>query len=273
MVLLAVMRIRRLPLTYDRVSWRHFAIQAMFNSVVPFTLIAWAEQRVDAGLATILNATSPIQAFLLTGLLTRHEKPTRWQLFGVVAGLGGTCLVVGVEVLRGVGDDLAAQAAIVAAATCYASAAVYGRTFKDHTPLAPAAGSMLCGAVVLTPFSLAIERPWRSSPSAGSVAALLALAVLCTALAFVIYFHLVAKIGTLGTTAQAYLRVPVGVGVGVFLLHEKLSPAAWIGFGGVAAGVAAMTYRPTAREPRPAIGQVSPTEIAETRGPTHRTSR
>src|SRR2546429_9417986 len=71
-LLLAVMRIRRLSLKYDRASWRHFAIQAMFNSVVPFTLIAWAEQRVDAGLATILNSTSPIQAFLLTGLVTRH---------------------------------------------------------------------------------------------------------------------------------------------------------------------------------------------------------
>jgi drug/metabolite transporter (DMT)-like permease len=241
LLLLAVMRIRRQSLPRDRTSWRQFATQALFNSVVPFTLIAWAEQRVDAGLATILNSTSPILAFLLTGLVTRHERLTRWRTFGVVAGLGGSCVVVGVEALRGIGRDLLAHYAILAAATCYAAAAVYGRKFKDHTPLAPATGSMLCGAVALIPLGVAIEHPWRSSPSAASVAALLALAVLSTALAFVIYFRLVGRIGTIGTTAQAYLRVPVGVAIGVLFLGEKLTLAAWIGFSGVVAGAAAMT--------------------------------
>jgi drug/metabolite transporter (DMT)-like permease len=240
-LLLVVMLMRGLSLPRDRVSWRQFAIQALFNSVVPFTLIAWAEQRVGAGLATILNSTSPIQAFVLAGLVTRQETLTRRRAFGVLAGFGGTCLVVGVEALRGIDRDVVAELAIVFAATCYGAAAVYGRRFKDHTPLAPATGSMLCGAAVLAPFSLAIERPWRASVSAGSFAALVMLAVFCTALAFVIYFHLVARIGAIGTTAQAYLRVPVGVAIGVLFLDEKLPPMVWIGFGAVVVGVAAMT--------------------------------
>jgi drug/metabolite transporter (DMT)-like permease len=241
LLLLAVLRIRGLSLPKDRATWARFLFQACLNSAIPFTLIAWAEKTVDAGLAAILNSTTPIFAFLLTALLTRHEPVTGRKLFGVAAGIAGITLVVGLEALNGAGDQLPAQLAIVAATICYAGAAIFGRGFKSLDPMVPAAGSLICGAVILMPLSLAIDRPWTLTPSTGSILALLCLSVFSTALAFVIYFRLVHTLGSVGTTAQAYLRVPIGVAIGVIFLGESLSSTALVGLACVITGVAAMT--------------------------------
>ncbi|ESY84751.1 membrane protein [Mesorhizobium sp. LNHC220B00] len=240
-ILFAIIRWRGLAMPGDAASWRRFAFQACLNSVVPFTLIAAAERSVDAGLATILNATSPIFTFLLTALITRHEPVTARKLVGVGAGIAGICLIVGTQALGGIGHQLWAQIAIVAATVCYAGAAIFGRGFKGLDPMLPAAGSMLCGAVMLVPLSLAVDQPWTLAPSAASILALLGLSVFSTALAFVIYFRLIHTLGSVGTTSQAYLRVPIGVGIGAVFLGESLGPAAWLGMGFVVAAVAAMT--------------------------------
>ncbi len=210
-ILIAVIRWRGLCLPTDAAIWRRFLFQACLNSVIPFSLIAWAERTLDAGLATILNSTSPIFAFLLTALVVRHEAVSVRKLFGVVAGIAGTGLIVGVQALSGLGQELWAQIAVVAATVCYAGGAIFGRGFKGLDPMMPAAGSLICGAALLIPVSLLVDRPWTFVPSAHSVAALLALSVFSTALAFVIYFRLVQTLGSVGTTAQAYLRVPIGV--------------------------------------------------------------
>ncbi|MGC2116121.1 MAG: EamA family transporter, partial [Pseudolabrys sp.] len=194
-LLLVVIRSRGLRLSKDAATWRRFLFQACLNSVIPFTLIAWAERTVDAGLATILNSTSPIFAFLLTAVMTRHEMVTARKLFGVFAGIAGTCLIIGVQALDGLGRELWAQLAIVAATICYAGAAIFGRTFKTLDPIMPAAGSLICGAAILVPVSFAVDQPWMLAPSRQSVLALLGLSVFSTALAFVIYFRLVQTLG------------------------------------------------------------------------------
>jgi drug/metabolite transporter (DMT)-like permease len=228
----------------DAATWRRFLFQACLNSVIPFTLIAWAEGALGAGLATILNSTSPIFTFLLTLAITRDEMLSARKLFGVFAGMAGVCLIVGVQALDGVGEQLGAELAIVAATICYAGAAIFSRGFRGLDPMAPAAGSLLSGAAILVPVSLVADQPWTLAPSGSSVLALLGLAVLSTALAFVIYFRLILSLGSVGTTAQAYLRVPIGVALGVVFLGERLSPTAWIGLGCVVIGVAAMTIPP-----------------------------
>ena len=110
---------------------------------------------------------------------------------------------------------------MVLAAICYAGAAIFGRGFKDLDPMAPAAGSLLAGAAILVPVSLVVDRPWTLVPSMSSVLALLGLAVFSTAMALVIYFRLIQTLGSVGTTAQAYLRVPIGVALGVLFLDER----------------------------------------------------
>ena len=228
-VLLAIMTSRGQTLPRDAAIWRRFLFQACLNSVIPFTLIAWAERSVDAGLAVILNSTTPIFAFLLTMAITRHEPVTARKLLGVAAGLTGSCLIIGVEALPGVGHAVGAQLALVAATICYGGAAIFGREFKGLDPIMPAAGSLVCGAALLLPVSLAVDRPWTLTPSLASVLALLCLSILSTALAFVIYFRLVQTLGSVGTTAQAYLRVPIGVAIGVVFLGERPTSTAWLG--------------------------------------------
>jgi drug/metabolite transporter (DMT)-like permease len=240
-LLLAIMRARGLRLPDDIATWRRFAFQACLNSVIPFTLIAWAERSLDAGLATILNSTSPIFAFLLTSAITRHEVLTVRKLFGVLAGMAGICLIVGVRAFNGLGEQLAAEIATVVATICYAGAAIFGRGFKGLDPMAPAAGSLLCGAAILIPASFVLDQPWALAPSMSSTLALLGLAVFSTAFAFVIYFRLVLTLGSVGTTSQAYLRVPIGVGLGVVFLGETLDSTVWIGLTCVMIGVVAMT--------------------------------
>lgn len=242
-LLVALLRWRGLRLPRDRATWGRFLFQAGLNSVVPFTLIAWAEQTTPAGLAAILNSTSPLFAFLITALVTRHEAVSGRKLLGVAVGLAGTCLIVGVQALEGLGQSLWAQLAIVAASICYAGAAIFGKNFRGLDPILPAAGSLLCGAAILLPLSLLLDRPWTLRPSQESILALIALSVFSTALAFVIYFRLVRTLGSIGTTAQAYLRVPIGVAIGALLLGEALPWTAWIGLACVMAGVAAMTER------------------------------
>ena len=240
-LLLVIMAWRGVRMPKDAATWRRFLFQACLNSVIPWTLIAWAERSVDAGLATILNSTSPILTFFLTLAMARQDAPTFRKLLGVVAGMAGICLIIGVQALHGLGEQLLAQIAIVTATICYAGGAVFSRGFKGLDPMAPAAGSLLCGGVVLLPVSVIAERPWTLMPSVISVLALLGLAIFSTAIAFVIYFRLIQTLGSVGTTAQAYLRVPIGVAFGVMLLGERLSPTAWVGLAGVVIGVAAMT--------------------------------
>jgi drug/metabolite transporter (DMT)-like permease len=241
LLLLAIMHARGLRLPRDAATWRRFLFQASLNSVIPWTLIAWAERSLDAGLATILNSTSPVFTFFLTLAIARHETLTLRKLFGVIAGIAGICLIVGMQALSGLGEQLVAQLATIAATVCYAGAAIFSRGFRDLDPMAPAAGSLLAGAAILVPLSLAVDRPWTLAPSMSSLLALLGLAVFSTAIAFVIYFRLIQTLGSVGTTAQAYLRVPIGVALGVLFLGESLSPTAWIGLGCVVVGVAAMT--------------------------------
>jgi drug/metabolite transporter (DMT)-like permease len=158
--------------------------------------------------------------------------------------MAGICLIIGVQALHGFGEQLVAQVAIVVATICYAGGAVFSRGFKGLDPIAPAAGSLLCGAAILLPVSMVAERPWNVMPSATSLLALAGLAAFSTAIAFVIYFRLIQTLGSVGTTAQAYLRVPIGVALGVLLLGERLAPTAWIGLACVVVGVAAMTIPP-----------------------------
>lgn len=241
LLLLVVMRARGITMPTDMPTWQRFAFQAVLNSVIPWTLIAWGESHVDAALATILNSAAPIFTFLLTVVVTRHEATTPRKLVGVVAGMAGILLIVGIDAFQDIGSGLVAEGAIVAATICYACAAIFGRNFKGLDPMAPAAGSLLAGAAVLIPACLVVEQPWTLSPSLSSVLALLGLAVFSTAAAFAIYFRLIQTLGSVGTTAQAYLRVPIGVAISVAFLGESLSQTAWIGLACVVIGVAAMT--------------------------------
>ena len=127
----------------DVATWKRFAFQACLNSVIPWTLVAWGSAMSMPASPRILNSSSPIFAFLITAVITRHEAVTPRKLFGVVAGMAGICLIVGVDAISGIGHGLVAEIAIVAATICYACAAIFSRGFGHLDPMAPAAGSLI----------------------------------------------------------------------------------------------------------------------------------
>jgi drug/metabolite transporter (DMT)-like permease len=241
LLLLLVMRLQGAKLPRDPKLLRQLMRQSFLNSIIPFTLIAWAQSTVDVNIGVILSSTSPIFTFFLTWAITPHEPATARKLFGVVAGLTGICLIVGAGALSGIGTDLLAQLALLAAAFSYSCAAIFGRSFDDLDPIVPSAFTVMFASIVLVPVSLLVDRPWTISPSAASLAALAALSVFSTALAYVIYFWLLKTLGSIGVTSQSYLRIPIGVLFGVVFLGETLLTSTWIGLACVLVGVVAMT--------------------------------
>ena len=220
---------------------RSYVVQALFNCVIPWVLIAWAVQTIDSSLATVLNSLSPIFTFLLTWAITRHEPATARKFVGVLLGLAGVFVIIGIDALRGIGKHTLAEIACVLGSLAYAIAAIVGRRFASFSPLVPAAGSALVAAVIMIPLALAFEAPWTLQPSMRSMLATAGLTVFSTVAAFIVYFRLLATVGSIGTTAQAYLRILVGVGLGVALLGEKLPASLIAGIVLVVAGVVAMT--------------------------------
>jgi drug/metabolite transporter (DMT)-like permease len=239
-LLLAMMRMRGARLPADGATWRALVLQAFFNSIGAWTVLAWGQQYVDSGLAGVLNSTSPLFAFLLTALWTRHEAITLRKAVGALLGLAGVVLLLGVDALAGIGQQLLAQIALLFGAFLYACAALNGRRFNALAPTVTAAGTMLCATVVLVPACLAVDQPWRLHPTAVSLAAALGLGVFGTGLALLLYFRLLRTLGPIGVASQSYLRCGVSVLLGVIVLGEHIT--AMVGFGllGIVLGVAAM---------------------------------
>ncbi len=246
LILLAALgpRVRLFGEVSSGASLRSLAIQSAFNCVFPWILVAWAVTQIDAGLATILNSLSPIFIFLITAFITRHEPATGRKAVGVALGITGVVTIVGLDALDSVGTKTLAELACVAGSICYAIAGVRGVRFANVTPLVPAAGTTLIAAAVMIPLALVTEQPWNAQPSMRSILALLASAVFSTGIAMVIYFRLLATVGSIAMSSQAYLRILVGVGLGIVFLGERPSTNALIGLCFVVAGVVAMTLPP-----------------------------
>ncbi|MEP3274839.1 MAG: EamA family transporter [Stappiaceae bacterium] len=240
LVLLVIMLWHDEKLPRDHTTWRLLFVQAFFTSTGAWTLLAWGQQKIDSGLASVLNSTSPIFVFFFTLLVTRHETVSWLKFIGGCLGLSGVVMIVGVDVLHGVGHQVTGQLAALGGAILYACAAIYGRRFSAMEPVTVATGTMLCATACLVPLSLIIDRPWTLTPSTQSVLAALFLAVFCTGIALQIYFRLINTLGSMGVASQAYLRAGVGVLLGMIFLGEQFTLI--IGFGLAAAilGVAAI---------------------------------
>ncbi|MZR23061.1 EamA family transporter [Sneathiella chungangensis] len=211
----------RLPTDLD--SWKNFAIQSFLNSFGAWTLLAWGQQYVESGLATVLNSTSPIFVFLLTWLVTKHEAVSLRKITGAIIGLMGIVLIIGVDALQSLGQEVVAQLAILFSAMLYGYAAIRGQKFSHLPSTVTAAGVMIFASVVLIPASIVIDQPWTLSPSLKSLTAIATLGTFGTAVALLLYFRLINTLGSLNTASQSYLRMGIGVMLGLVIFGEQLS--------------------------------------------------
>ena len=228
----------------DAHAWGAFAIMGTLNNLIPFSLIVWGQTHIASGLAAILNATTPLFTVVLGHLLTRDEKMTPMRLIGVLIGLAGVTLMFGAEVLGGLGLAIVAQFAVLGAAISYACAGLFGRRFKDTPPLVTATGQLTATTVLMLPLVLLVDRPWTlPAPSPSTWAAIIALALLCTAVAYVIYFRILAAAGATNLLLVTFLIPVSAIGLGVTVLGERLGPEHLAGMALIGLGLAAIDGR------------------------------
>jgi drug/metabolite transporter (DMT)-like permease len=239
--LMLILRARGMSIPTDARAWKLFAFQQTINSTIPFLMITWAQQYVPASNTVVLASTTPIFAFLITWAITRHEPATLLKLVGAILGLAGTVAIIGLDALHGMGQEIAAETAILLATISFACATIFGLRLSDYDPMVVAAGSLLFGGLVLLPASIVIDRPWTLHPEPQAIAAAVTMGIFSSALGLMLFYMCLSRLGTLTTNAQGYLRIPIGVGLSVLLLGESVPSNLAMGLVLVMAGVAAMT--------------------------------
>ena len=220
--------------------WVAFFGMGLLNNVIPFGLIVWGQTSIGAGLASILNATTPLFAVLVAGLLLADERFAARKLAGVALGFAGVVVMIGPEAAAGLGRDLWAQVAVLCAAISYACASVFGRRFRGMglDPLVVAAGQVTGSALMLGPVASLVDHPWAlPAPGAVPVVAMLGLAVLSTALAYVLYFRILASAGATNLALVTFLIPATAILLGWGLLGEQLTGGELAGMAGIAAGL------------------------------------
>lgn len=229
--------------------WAAFFVQGVLQSALPFTLISWGEAHITSGLAGVLNATPPMFVLAIAMTTGRGRQTISGRnIAGVALGLAGVAVTVGIEALSGIGTAAPlAQAAVLGASLCYALAPLWGQRFKKLPAIVTAPGAMSCAAILMLPAAAILERPWMLAPPPPAIAAVVALATVCTALAMVIYFRLIRTLGPLGTTSGSYLRAGFAVMLGTTLLGESFTWSILAGMALILAGVVTVTLPPPGR--------------------------
>lgn len=237
-ILLGVLygRGQRLPASWQ--TWRAFAISAFIGLILPFLLITWGEQHIPSSMASILNATTPLFTALIVYIWMRSEHLTGLRLFGLVLGFVGVMVAVGIGDLSLGNADTQSQLAVLVAAACYGVSGVYARNaFRGMPALVPATGQLTCGAIMLAPVALVLHGVPRALPSLPALASVVALSVFGTAIAYILLYWLIDKVGATRSSMVTYLTPPFALVYGSTLLGEHITPNALIGLGLVIVGI------------------------------------
>jgi drug/metabolite transporter (DMT)-like permease len=211
--------------------WIPFFIMGLFNGAIPYSLINWGEQHIEAGLAAIFNGLMPLFTVLFAHYMTRDERFSLRKGWGVALGLAGVMLLMGPSVLAGLGSHILGQLAVAGASASYAIAVIYGKRLSRESPLVLAAGQMVGGSLIIAPLSLGLDRPWTLTPTFPALLSILCLGLLGTAFAYILYYQLLAQIGATKLSLVTYIIPISGVFWGWLVLGERLHPTAFAGLG------------------------------------------
>jgi len=229
-----------------REVWGAIVLLAILNNALPFTLFGWGQTHIASGLASILNATTPIWGVVVAHFLTSDERMSPRKIAGVLLGFGGVATMIGPSLLSNIGTNALAQLACVVASLSYALAAVWARRFRKLgvSPVSVTTGQLTAGAIIMLPMSMFFDQPWtRAFPPVSAVAAITALGLFCTAFGYVLYFRLIDRAGATNALLVTLLVPPVAIVLGAAFLGETLAPQDFIGLALIALGLAAIDGR------------------------------
>lgn len=223
-----------------------FLAMGLLNNAIPFSLIAFGQTQLASGLASILNATTPLFTVLAGHFLSADERMTPARLAGALFGLVGVAVMIGPQLIAGVGDGLLAELAVLGAAVSYAFASLFGRKFRRLAinPLATATGQVTASSLMLIPLALLIDRPWTLPlPGAATFLAIAAIASLSTALAYILYFRILAGAGATNVVLVTLLAPVTSILLGAIVLQERLAPRHFVGLALIGLGLACIDGR------------------------------
>ncbi|TMV56828.1 DMT family transporter, partial [Thioclava sp. BHET1] len=231
LVLWAYVLIRGLPMPRGLRLWGVFLVMGLLNNVIPFSLITWGELRIPSGLAGILNAASAFFGVLVAAAVFADERLSLRRLIGILLGLAGVALAIGLDVLRGLDLTSLSQLAVLGAAMSYAFSAAFARRhLRGIAPQLAAAGMVTASSVVMIPLALWQEGWPDLHLSLTTLGGLGYLAVAATALAYLLYYRVIAMAGAGNVGLVTLLVAPIAILAGALVLGEALHPSAYLGF-------------------------------------------
>jgi len=235
---------QRLPI--DGRVWVAFAIMGLLNNLIPFSLIVWGQARIPSGVASVLNAMTPVFTVIVAHFLTSDEKLTGNRLAGVALGFAGVAVMIGPAAVMGLGADVIGAVAVLLAALSYAFSGIFGRRFRGYglSPLVAATGQLTATTAMMTPLAVLVEQPWTlPAPGLGPVAAIVALALASTALAYILFFRILTAAGAVNLSLVTLLIPVSAVFFGAIFLHEALAARHLAGMGLIGLGLLAIDGR------------------------------
>ena len=226
--------------------WGALLILGVLNNAIPFSLIVQGQTQITSGLASILNATTPLFTILVAGFYLTDERFSFLRVLGVVAGFSGVILMVGPEALGGLGADFWAQLCALGAALSYGFASVFGRRFRELKvdPVMVATGQVTMSSFVLWPIALWIDGPQDIlGLSFNAAASMFGLAMLCTAFAYILYFRILERAGATNISLVTFLVPISAIILGVLVLGEPIFIKEIIGMTLIGLGLAIIDGR------------------------------
>jgi drug/metabolite transporter (DMT)-like permease len=233
--------------------WGALFVMGLLNNALPFTLITWGQQSIETGLAAILNASTAVFGVLIASLAFRDERLTPHKLLGVGLGFLGVATAIGLSNVASLDLTSLAQLAVLGASLCYALSGSFARlALGGLSPQVAAAGMLTASAAMMVPLALLREGLPPAHHSAGAWAALGYLAVIATALAYLLFYRIIARVGAGHASLVTLMVAPVSILLGTLLLGEVLPLRAYAGFAILAAGLVILDGRLMRRQ-RPAV--------------------
>lgn len=223
LILLLILRLKGIEIPSDLKLWGTFMVMGVLNNAIPFSLIVWGQTEISSSLASVFNATTPLFTVVLAQFLTKDEKINFLKVSGIMFGFIGVVLMVGIEVLNGVSAAVWAQVAILLAAVSYGCAAIWGRRFAGINPMITATGQVTCSSIVMTPVALWFGFPdGYIMPTLYGWLSIAGLAFLCTVVAYILYFRILATSGATNLMLVTFLVPLSAIVLGTLFLDEQL---------------------------------------------------
>lgn len=240
------MRLKGQKLPTERTVWLSFFIVAFFANALPFVMFAYAQQTISSGLASILNATTPLWGVIVAHFFTDDERATPGKIAGVMFGIAGVATMTGSDALAGLGGNVLGQLACLVATLAYAIAGVYSRRFKAMgiSPLAVSTGQLAAAALLVLPVALIFEQPWTlPMPGTHAIWGMIGIIIPSTTFAYVLFFRLIESAGASNTLLVTFLIPVTAILLGVFALGEVIELKHIIGMALIAFGLIAIDGR------------------------------